>query len=180
MNLNSYIKFWLKPNKKEIITHRYNSIFDINWKNINKDYKTIVFDVDDTISAHKADIDIPVMNLLTKLKNQGKQIILLSNCNKKRGDYLQKAFGHIGIYVIFNADKPNPKHLVNIIDHLKINYNQCVVVGERVATDLYTAFLIKIPTRILVKPYSIVFNRPKADLLYKSIRTIENWFARNT
>ena len=180
MNLVNYLKFWFKLNKRELVTNKYESVFDIDWQFIDQNYKVIIFDVDDTISAHKGPLNKRTLQLLNDLKNKQKKLFLLSNCNNKRGTYLKKTLRNLDIKVISNAEKPNPKYILDIINSLGIDNDQYVVIGERVATDLYSAFLAGVSTRILVKPYSEIFGGKKPNLIYKSVRTIENWFAKNT
>jgi hypothetical protein len=181
MNLANYIKYWFKTNKKEIITKKYNSIFDIPWKDFKK-AKLIIFDIDDTITAHNDILNKRVTNLFSSLTNNNFNIVLLSNCNKSRADYLTNELKPKGLNINIEAqaNKPNKEPYIRIINKLKLKSSDCVVVGERVATDLYGAYLANIPHRILIEPYSKVFGGQKANFIYRSIRSIENWFARNT
>jgi predicted HAD superfamily phosphohydrolase YqeG len=179
MNLKNYIKYWFKGNKKEIITEEYNSIFDIPFEKF-KEKKLFIFDVDDTITPHKDTLDKKVINLFTNLINKNFTIALLSNCNKSRGDYLLKELKKLNITIEVQANKPAKEPYLRIIKKLNLKPADCIVIGERVATDLYGGYLSDISYRILVKPYSKVFGGKKADFIYKTVRSIENWFARNT
>jgi predicted HAD superfamily phosphohydrolase YqeG len=179
MNLKNYLKYWFKINKKEIISKEYNSIFDIPFEDFKKK-GLLIFDVDDTITAHQDLLDEKVVNLFSDLVNKNFDIALLSNCNKDRGEYLSKTLGCLNICVEVQANKPNKESYMKIINKLKLRPSDCIVIGERVATDLYGAYLADIPYRFLLQPYSKVVGGKKADFIYKTVRSIENWFARNT
>lgn len=179
MNIKNYMGFWFKLNKKEIITESYNSVFKIPWSKL-KNVRLIIFDVDDTISSHKGEIKRNIIDLFLELQKENFEIVLLSNCSKDRGEYLNETFSNLNIYIKVNSDKPNPKSYKDILKKFKLKPHNCLVIGERVATDLYGAFLAGIPNRVLVKPFSLIFGGNKAGVVYRSFRTIENWSSRNT
>lgn len=180
MNYKYYTKFWVKLRKKEIITSQEKSIFDIDWVKILPNVKTTIFDIDDTIGEHEGIINGKTMKLFSSLVKNGKKIVLMSNCPKKREEFLKEKFRELEPYILVKVDKPDPHIYNKIFSEIGFKASESIMIGDRVATDLYGAFLAKISIRILVKPYSNLYGGKKAGIVYRIMRSIENWFSTNT
>lgn len=179
MNLKFYTKFWLKTDKKEIPTQVIDSIYEIDWKNVQKRFKVIVFDLDDTLGEHGGEISSVSLNLLSRLSKDGLRVVILSNCRTSRESILRNSLKNLKVDIISNSDKPNPDNYCKVIKKLKALPSECIVVGDRVATDLFGAFICDIPERILVKPYSEVFGGKKPGVIYRTARMIENFCSKD-
>lgn len=180
MNYKYYTKFWVKFKKKELITSQEQSIYEIDWGKLSSCIRVAIFDVDDTVGEHEGDINIKTIELFSSLVKKGIRIVLMSNCPKKREQFLRKKFNQFEAYILVKMDKPNPYIYDKIFSEMRLSASECIMVGDRVATDLYGAFLAKIPIRILVKPYSNLYEGKKAGIVYRIMRRIENWFSTNT
>jgi HAD superfamily phosphatase (TIGR01668 family) len=180
MNYKYYFKFWLKQNKKELITESYSTVFEINWNELKKKgTELLVFDVDDTLSGHQDNITEKSIALLKNLQSKGFKIAFFSNTKNERKQ-VRKVAKDFNIFVFLNSDKPNPTNLGIVLSEMKMKSSQCAVIGDKVSTDLFTAYQIGIPNRILVtRPYSEVYGGSKPGLVYRVMRKIDNWFATN-
>lgn len=176
MNKKYYIKYWLFNNKKNLVTKKFQSVFDIKYEN---NTNLLIFDVDDTLGEHNGIISEKSMNYLYDLKRKGYKIALISNGNLKRAEYLRKKLGKINPIIITKSDKPNPFSFYEIFRLTESDNANVIVVGDRIATDLFGAYLAGIQNRYLVSPYSDVFGGKKPPIVYRFIRTLENFTAKD-
>ena len=174
MNKKYYLKFWFHFPKKSLVTSRYTTIYDISISN-----SLVFLDIDDTLCGDKDIVSQKSISWLTKLKKNRNKVILLSNCGKNREDELRDRLKLCTDKIITKSDKPNPKMFKESIKRYPA-FRNTYMIGDRVATDLYGAYLGGIMNRILVKPYSTVFKSPKASYIYRFSRYLENWFSMYT
>lgn len=178
MNYKYYLKFWLKQNKNEFITESCPTVFEVNWDELKrKDAELLVFDVDDTLCGHQDNITEKSIKLLKELQSKGFKIAFFSNTKNERKQ-VKKVAKDFNIFVFLNSDKPNPTNLGIVLSEMKMKSSQCAVIGDKVSTDLFTAYQIGIPNRILVtRPYSEVYGGHRPGIVYRLMRKIDNFFA---
>lgn len=179
MNYKYYLKFWLKQNKKELITDTFQTVFEINWNELKKKgVELLVFDIDDTLCGHQDNITEKSIQLLKDLQSKGFKIAFFSNTKNERKQ-VKKVAKKFKIFVFLHSDKPNPTNLGIVLSEMKMKPSQCVVIGDKVSTDLFTAYQIGIPNRILVtRPYSEVYGGNKPGIIYKLMRKVDNLFSK--
>lgn len=177
MNFKYYLKFWLDVSKKKIITEQFDSIYDINFK--ENDVELVVFDIDDTLGENEGLISDKTLKLIENLEKENIMIALVSNSNLKRMKYLDSIFLHSKVMIITNADKPNPKILLDVLKKQRVEGRYAIMVGDKVSTDLYSAYLAGITRRYLVTPYSELYGGLRASLIYRYMRRLENWASKN-
>jgi HAD superfamily phosphatase (TIGR01668 family) len=180
MNKKYYLKFWLKQNKHELITESYPTVFEVNWEELKKKgAELLVFDIDDTLCGHQDNITEKSIQLLKDLQSKGFKIAFFSNTKNERKQ-VRKVAKDFNIFVFLNSDKPNPTNLGVVLSEMKMKSSQCAVIGDKVSTDLFTAYQIGIPNRILVtRPYSEVYGGSRPGIVYRLTRTLDNWVATN-
>lgn len=180
MNKKYYLKFWLKQNKHELITESYPTVFEINWDELKKNgAELLVFDVDDTLCGHQDNITEKSIQLLKGLQSKGFKIAFFSNSKEERRQ-VKKVAKDFNIFVFLNSDKPNPTNLGIVLSEMKMKSSQCAVIGDKVSTDLFTAYQIGIPHRIfLSRPYSEVYGGHKPGIIYRLMRKVDNFFSTN-
>ena len=101
--------------------------------------KAVLFDMDSTTMASKSGVFEPwVLEMFDELSKQF-CIAILSN-NKNR-EYIAKAQSQCRIDVIGNANKPNPKVLLDYLKSKNILPEQAVMVGDRPLTDIWAGKL---------------------------------------
>lgn len=178
MNLKYYLKFWLKQNKKELVTGIYPTVFEINWDGLKKKgAELLVFDVDDTLCGHRDNITDKSINLLNKLQTKGFKIAFFSNTKEERKQ-VKKVAKDSNIFVFLDSDKPNPTNLKAVLNEMKVLASRCAVIGDKVSTDLFTAYQVGIPNRILVtRPYSEVYGGSRPGIVYRLMRMADNLFS---
>ncbi|MGI5898081.1 MAG: HAD-IIIA family hydrolase [Candidatus Dojkabacteria bacterium] len=177
MNYRYYIKFWLHPKKSTLITSMSTSIYEINTENISN--SLVFLDIDDTLGGDQAVIPKKSIEWVGSLRKKGNKIVLVSNSSSSRRLELEKTFGNIVDKIVTKSNKPNPHAFIDAKKEFS-NHKDTYMVGDRVATDMYAAYLAGIENRILVKPYSSIYDAPKPSLIYRSARAIENWIAMHT
>ncbi len=175
MNKKYYIKYWLFNNKKNLVTREFQSVFDIKYK---KNTNLLIFDVDDTLGEHNGVISDKTIGYLYDLSRKGHKIALISNGNSKRAEYLRKKLRKINPTIITKSDKPNPISFYEIFRLTESENANVIVVGDRIATDLFGAYLAGIRNRYLVSPYSDIFGGKKPSIVYRFIRALENFTAK--
>lgn len=141
-------------------------IFSINYKKLIKDnYKLIIFDLDNTIGNIKEDIcDKKTVDFLNNLNKEIK-VIIASNSKKNRVLNFCKDLECDKYYFCL---KPLSKVLSKIKKKYNINYNEMVIVGDQLLTDIFLGNRKKLLTILVDK-------KADADLnITKINRKIEN------
>ncbi|MBN2367640.1 HAD hydrolase-like protein [Candidatus Woesearchaeota archaeon] len=178
-----YAKFLFTQifNKQDIVTQRAKSVYDIDYKALKKKgVKLLIFDVDDTLAGNKTGLPEKSKELLTKLSRSpyNFRLAILSNCSRKRFNKLKDMVKALDIYVEEKNNKPDKKGYLSIMEHFKINPDKTAMIGERIGTDLWGAYISGISHRILVLPFSEVFPSKKPVSLYRILRKFEFWLCR--
>jgi len=182
MDIYFYTKFWLSFKRKVLITRKLDSVYELEGLTcktgsvpcVLKDIKLIVFDVDDTIAEHKGIIPQKTFDLFDSLKEKGYKVAVLTNCGKNRRAEINSIFGPKGIYVEPTNFKPNPWGYKQVCKKFEVSPSQASMVGEKMGTDMYGAYLAGYKERILVKPFTDVFGGKRSSLLEQFIRLLEN------
>ena len=141
-------------------------IFDINYELLKREgIKCIIFDLDNTIAIFdEKRISSKTMNLLNKLKNDFK-IVVMTNNFKTRISWLSK-----NLYVDFVsfALKPSNRGFKKVQKKYNYSKSEMCVVGDQLITDILGGNNFRIMT-VLVDPNS------KRDLnITKINRILEN------
>lgn len=177
MDILYYIRFYLNAPfvRKKIVTNKQDNIFTVDYESYKKQgVKLFIFDVDDTLTAHLDEFKPEVKRLLETLLKIGFKVAAFSNSPRKRTEFLNRVFGEFDIYNVQRSDKPNPAGYSEILDHFKISGAAAVMVGDKIGTDLYGAYLAGIKHRILVKPVSSETGGKKANSIYRLLRKLEH------
>lgn len=180
MDIKHYIKFWLSSpgTKKQIVTKRFNTIFDITYACLNDEgIKCIVFDVDDTITDHLGLVQGDTHKLLKRLIKKGINIAIYSNCSEERYAQLEKLFEEYDFYIVNEAKKPNPANYLKIAEHYGVKPENCAMVGDKIGSDHYGAYLAGYKERILIKPYSDVIGGSHGKFFPNLMRRLEKSFS---
>jgi HAD superfamily phosphatase (TIGR01668 family) len=174
------IKYWLKyillwgRYRGKIVTQQAEDLFAFDFAVLKTNgVKLLIFDVDDTLTAHLGDFGKEVSDLCLRLKKQGFSVAAFSNSRSKRTKELGDFFNNLGVYNVSRSDKPNPAGYREIIDHFNISGTSAAMFGDKIGTDLFGAYLAGIRERILVTPYSHKHGGKKAPLVFKIVRFLE-------
>lgn len=122
--------------KRWIPTYRAKSIYDIPisfYKENN--IKIILSDLDNTLDAFNVkEPSQRTFNLVKDLTEAGITIMIASNNTWKRvHGYADK----LGIRAVCRLHKPSGKYLKRFIESQKFNFDDVVLIGDQVLTDLY-------------------------------------------
>lgn len=123
-------------------------VFSIDYKSlIDKGFKGLIFDIDNTLVPHGADSTEQVDSLFAKLHSMGFTTLLLSNNNRQRIDRFNE---NIDALYIEESGKPQPECYHKAVEMMKLHNNEVVVIGDQLFTDILGANRSHLPS-ILVK-----------------------------
>lgn len=157
--MNLLEKFF-KPDKS------FNSILEIKTLDFeSRKIKGIIFDLDDTITPLNT-LEIPE-DIIMWFKNitQKFKVYIVSNTHDI--DRVRKISEILNISGIANAKKPRVKFIKQVIKDMNLNYEEVVIIGDRVFTDIYCGKKLGLKT-FLVEPLS-----DRASFIIRWLRKIE-------
>ena len=124
------------------------SVFAIDYgKLVNKGYKAIIFDIDNTLVHHGDNSTPQVDELFRDIHKTGLKTLLLTNNDEER---VLRFIENIDTPYVCDADKPKPDGYLKALDILEVTKEEAVVIGDQIFTDIYGANSCGIPN-ILVK-----------------------------
>lgn len=127
----------------------FESSYDIPYKEyFNRGYRSIIFDIDNTLVPHGAPANARSIALFDKLKQIGFDILLLSNNKQERVDMFNAS---VQVHTIHKAGKPLTKNYLRAMEILHTDRDSTLFIGDQLFTDIYGAKRAGIHT-ILVKP----------------------------
>lgn len=174
MDNKMYGKFWIETLfKNNFASYKVKSVHSINYEDyFQKGYRLIIFDYDDTLTDFHGNLSEQTKDLL-KFLNTGYKIGILSNFPPSREKAMLRNFEGIDVYFSKDSNKPNPSGYEEIMNHFKISREKTLMVGDKVGTDLFGAYLAGISKRILVEPYSKIFGGKKPNIIIRIFRRLE-------
>ena len=140
-------------NKYLIPTYIANNVFEVDYNLLKeKGYINILFDLDNTLaSPYDFDPNDKVKNLINNLKLNGFNIIILSN-NKKEG--VERFTKPLNVKAFYKLKKPSIKKVKRYLDNENICFENTIILGDQVMTDVNMANHLKIDV-ILLKPLTL-------------------------
>ena len=143
------------------------SVYDIDFnKMYEKGYRSVIFDVDNTLVPHGAPADDKAIAFFKKLHEIGYKTLLLSN-NK---EYRVKSFAEaVDALYIYKANKPSKAGYLAAMERMGTNRNNTIFVGDQIFTDIWGANNAAIHS-ILTKPIN-----PKEEIQIILKRIPEKW-----
>jgi len=143
------------------------SVYDIDFnKMYEKGYRSVIFDVDNTLVPHGAPADDKAIAFFKKLHEIGYKTLLLSN-NK---EYRVKSFAEaVDASYIYKANKPSKAGYLAAMERMGTNRNNTIFVGDQIFTDIWGANNAAIHS-ILTKPIN-----PKEEIQIILKRIPEKW-----
>ncbi|NLL73901.1 MAG: YqeG family HAD IIIA-type phosphatase [Clostridiales bacterium] len=111
------------------------SPYVINYDDLYEEgYRGIIFDIDNTLVEHGADASPEAISLITRLKEMGFKVCLISNNNKERVTRFNK---DINVKYIYKANKPAKKSFLRAMERMGTSLDNTVFVGDQLFTDIY-------------------------------------------
>lgn len=178
MDIRYYLKFWLSFRRKPYINGQLTNIYDLPISISRGEFpgiKLFVFDVDDTIAEHMGVIPTKSLDMLDELMKKGYKVAILTNCGQKRRREISIIFNSRKIYIEPTNLKPSPIGYLKICKQFLIKPENSAMIGEKIGTDMYGAYLAGYKDRVLVKPFSEVYGGKKSNILARIIRSLENF-----
>lgn len=128
-------------------------------------YRSVIFDVDNTLVPHGAPADERSIALMQRLKTLGMQVLFLSNNKEPRVKMFRDGVDY-GSY-IYKAGKPGRAGYVRAMEQLGTSTKDTLFVGDQLFTDVWGAKKAGLFT-ILVKPMN-----PKEEIQIVLKRVLE-------
>ena len=118
-------------------------------------------------------IPAKTVNLLQSLAQKGFKIAFFSNMTLPQRKDFEKELREIPLFFGDFNNKPNPRWFFDFFKKNNLDANKVVMVGDRIGTDMFAAYLAGVKERILVDAYSERFNALKAPLVIRFMRRLE-------
>ncbi len=149
----------------------YNNIYEINADLlVSAGKRGLVFDIDNTVAPYEtARPTQEVKDYFSSLVDAGMQIAFVSNNKNTRTDVFNE---ELGFFCVTDASKPSPKGVLKCIDHMKLEKEQMLLIGDQIFTDCLAAHRAGIEC-YLVKPI-----KDKKTLFFRCKRFLEKPFIK--
>ncbi len=151
------------------------SIYAIDYSKLKeKGIKCLLFDLDNTLEPyHVKGADEKLVELFSKLKEMGFQLIIFSNSCKKRVKPFKEG---LEVDCCANARKPHTNHFYRILKEYHLAENEVAIIGDQIMTDIVGGNRVGITT-ILVNPISVrdpFWTKPNRWLEKRVIKKLKN------
>lgn len=130
---------------KEYVDSTYNIDFE---KYYEDGYRSIIFDIDNTLVPHGAPADDRAISLFKRLHAIGYKTMMISNNKEPRVKMFCDA---VESPYIYKAGKPKPDNYIKAMELMGTDTNNTLFVGDQIFTDVWGANKSNIYS-ILVKP----------------------------
>lgn len=130
---------------KEYVDSTYNIDFE---KYYEDGYRSIIFDIDNTLVPHGAPADDRAIALFKRLHAIGYKTMMISNNKEPRVKMFCDA---VESPYIYKAGKPKPDNYIKAMELMGTDTNNTLFVGDQIFTDVWGANKSNIYS-ILVKP----------------------------
>lgn len=125
------------------------SAYNIDYQSLyQKGFRSIIFDIDNTLVPHGAPADERAVALFGRLHKMGYATLLLSNNKEPR---VKSFCDRVGSRYIFKAGKPGRAGYERAMAHMETSPADTLFVGDQLFTDVWGAKRAGIVT-YLVKP----------------------------
>lgn len=126
-----------------------NSTYEIDFEGLfERGYRSIIFDIDNTLVPHGAPADERAVALVKRLKKIGYKVTMLSNNKEPRVKLFCDA---VEAPYIYKAGKPKPEKYRLAMEKMGTDEKNTLFVGDQIFTDVWGANKAGIYS-ILVKP----------------------------
>lgn len=151
-------------------------VHDIRTLSFSEDIQLVIFDLDDTLTAHHSQLSEDVLEYL-QLLTKNKHVAFLSNSRSKALDTVRSQVESSDIYFSSSHSKPAPQGFYDVLEHFQIKPENTAMVGDLIISDMYGAWRVGINERALVAPYSSYLGGRQADIWLQTVRRIErSWY----
>ncbi len=113
------------------------SVTDIDYKKLyKKNYKAIVFDIDNTLVHHGEDVTNKVEEMFNSIHEIGLKTFLLSDNSEER---VRNFARNMNTSYIANASKPNVANYHKAVDMLSVKREEVLYIGDQIFKDILGA-----------------------------------------
>lgn len=141
-------------------------------KYYDKGYRSIIFDIDNTLVPHNAPSNSEVVEFIDRLKHMGFSICLLSNNDKQRVSNFNR---DLNVNYIYKAMKPFASGYKKAMNAMGTKPSNTIFVGDQIFTDIWGAKRLGIFS-ILLEPinskeeFQIILKRIPEKIIKSSYR----------
>jgi HAD superfamily phosphatase (TIGR01668 family) len=132
------------------------SAYAIDYKSLyQQGYRGLLFDIDNTLVEHGAPANKRAIELISKLKEIGFRVCLISNNQEERVSSFNK---EIKVHYVYDAHKPSRKSYYKAMKLMGTKPRNTVFIGDQLFTDVYGA------NRAGIKSYFVKPIGPKEEI----------------
>lgn len=102
----------------------------------NMGYRGILFDIDNTLVPHDEPVDEAARVFVSKLKELGFKICLISNNDEER---VKRFANPLGVQYVYKAWKPGRAGYIKGMELLQTDLSNTIFVGDQIFTDIWGA-----------------------------------------
>lgn len=112
------------------------SVYTLDWEQLSKRYKGVIFDIDNTLVPHGAPADEQAVILFERIHRLGMKTMLVSN----NGEARVKPFADlVKTDYVYKAGKPKKKGYESAIKKMGIAAKNILFIGDQIFTDVWGA-----------------------------------------
>lgn len=112
------------------------SVYELDWEKLARQYKGVIFDIDNTLVPHGEPADERAMRLFKRLHELGMKTMLLSNNKEAR----VKPFAwQLQTDYVHKAGKPKKTGYQRAVKRMGMTPEQIVFAGDQIFTDIWGA-----------------------------------------
>lgn len=112
------------------------SVYTLDWEQLSRRYKGVIFDIDNTLVPHGAPADAQAVCLFEKIHSLGMKTMLVSN----NGEARVKPFADkVKTEYVYKAGKPKKKGYEAAVKKMGAKAEQILFIGDQIFTDVWGA-----------------------------------------
>lgn len=112
------------------------SVYELDWENLSKKYKGVIFDIDNTLVPHGAPADERAVGLFERIHGLGMRTMLVSN----NGEGRVKPFAdRLRTEYVYKAGKPKKHGYVEAMNRMGTTPKDTLFIGDQIFTDIWGA-----------------------------------------
>lgn len=142
------------------------SVYNLDWEQLSKRYRGVIFDIDNTLVPHGAPADEDAVRLFKKIHELGMKTMLVSNNGEER---VKPFADKVHTEYVHKAGKPKKKGYESAIQKMGTTVKHTLFIGDQIFTDVWGANRVGMDT-MLTEPVD-----PSTDEIQI---VIKRWFEK--
>lgn len=112
------------------------SVYKLDWEELSKRYRGVIFDIDNTLVPHGAPADEETIGLFARIHGLGMKTMLVSN----NGEARVKPFAEqVDTEYVYKAGKPKKPGYLRAMKGMGTTPKDTLFIGDQIFTDVWGA-----------------------------------------